>query len=274
MDTEILTLMIQTCEAYSDLWQPHLDFLGKSWPDCPFRRILVTDEPTRRCFPGVEVFAAGAGLHMPGRLAAVLPHISSKYILLTLDDYFPVYPISTAEISRLVDIMDSQGLDYLRLFPDPPSFHPYPGQRGLYRVDLSTDYAVNLYPGIWRTSFLSKTLPGSGDIWAYEVSLTHTARRINARCATTFGREFPVLDVIRKGKVLPRARRYLAKQGIPLSGRETVPRREELRIFLFNWGKKLLPKPAARWVKGRLKQRGFTFYTDQYEERYDGYSAD
>ena len=274
MNTENLTLMIQTCDGYSDLWKPHLDFLTKNWPDCPFRRILVTDAPTDRVFPGVEVFSAGEGCHMPARLEAVLPHVSSEYVLLTLDDYFPIRPISTEAISRLVDIMDTQGLDYLRLFPMPPAFRPWQGRRGLFRIPLNTDYAVNLYPGLWRRSFLEATLPGPEDIWAYEVSLTHTARRLGARCAMTYERTFPVLDVIRKGKLLHKAARQLARRGISLPGRDTVPRREELRIFLFTWGKQLLPRPAARWVKKWLTNRGYSFFTDQYEALYDRHSAD
>lgn len=274
MNAENVTLMIQTCEKYSDLWTPHLALLAENWPDCPFRKLLVTDRPTDRTFPGVEVFAAGAGLHAPGRLEAVLPHIDSDYILLTLDDYFPLYPLSTGKILHLAETMEAEGLDYIRLFPDPPAFRRFPGRKGLFSVDLRTDYAVNLYPGLWRKSFLEATLPGPGDIWAYEVSLTHTARRLNAKCAMTWGREFPVLDVIRKGKLLHWAEKVLKKQGIRLEGRQIVPLREEMRIFLFNWGKKLLPRPAARWVKKRLKKRGYTFFTDQYEEAYDRNSAD
>lgn len=272
MEAESLTLMIQTCGKYSDLWEPHMAFLFQNWPGHP-PAVLVTDEPTNAVFPGVEVFAAGAGLHMPGRLAAVLPRIQTEYILLTLDDYFPVYPIDTAEIARLVNIMDAKGLDYIRLFPDPPFFRPFPGQTGLFRVDLNTDYAVNLYPGLWRKSFLEATLPGPADIWAYEVSLTHTARQRNAKCAMTWGREFPVLDVIRKGKLLRRAKRFLSRRGICLESRKTVPLWEEIRIFCFNWGKKLLPRPAALWVKKQLRKWGFSFYTDQFEENYDTNTA-
>ncbi len=269
MDT--VTLMIQSCEGYSDLWEPHLAFLAESWPDCPFRKLLVTDLPTARQFPGVEVFAAGAGCHLPARLRAVLPRVDTKYLLLTLDDYFPVYPIDTAQILRLLEIMEARGLDYLRLFPDPPSREKI--GPGLYAVDLAVDYAVNLYPGLWRTSFLEATLGQSLDIWAYEVSLTHTARELQARCAMTWGREFPVLDVIRKGKLLHRAARFLKQRGMALAGREIVPLWEEWRIFLFNHGKRYLPPPLARRVKGLLNKLGFSFYTDAYEANYDRHSA-
>ena len=268
-----LTILIQTCQGYSDLWQPHLDFLSRNWPDCPFRRLLVTDAPTQRRFPGIEVVSAGAGLHMPRRLAAVLPEIRTEFVLLTLDDYFPVSPISTEAITRLTEVMEREELDYIRLFPDPPPRGRYPGIPGLHRVDLGIPYAVNLYPGIWRTSFLEATLPGPEDIWAYEVSLTHTARRLGAGCAMTRGREFPILDVIRKGKILHRAKQSLFRRGIVLAGRDTVPRLEELRIYLFNHGKRYLPQPLARWVKKGLNRLGYTFFTDEYEETYDGYAT-
>lgn len=254
-----LTVMIQTCDAFSDLWEPHLRLLDRNWPDRP-ETWLVTDAPTNLRFPGVKVLSAGAGAHMPQRLVAALPYIESPYILLTLDDYFPIRPISTERLLSLVDIMEREGLDYIRLFSDPPSFQRM--ENGLYAIDLSVDYAVNLYPGIWRKDFLEKTLI-SADIWAYEVSLTHTARREQARCALSRGREFPILDVVRKGKLLHRAARYLKKQGLYRGRREVISWREELRILLFNTGKKLLPRPAAWWVKAFLRRRGFRFYSDE-----------
>lgn len=258
-----LTLMIQTCGAFSDLWDGHIRLLNQNWPQRP-ETLLVTDAPTDAAFPGVKVFSAGEGLHMPARLAAVLPHIQSDYILLTLDDYFPICPICPEKISRLVEIMDQEKLDYLRLFPDPPSHKKLPGYPGLAEIDLREDYAVNLYPGIWRTAFLKKTLHDT-DIWTYEVSLTHTARRENARCAMSKGREFPILDVVRKGKLLHKAARYLRRYDLYHGSREVISHREELRLFIFHTGKRLLPRPATRWVKGQLRRKGWKFYSDQIE---------
>lgn len=254
-----LTLMIQTCSKFSDLWDAHIHLLNQNWPDRP-RTLLVTDAPTAVHFPGVEMISAGAGLHMPQRLAAALPQIQTEYILLTLDDYFPIQPISSGKIARLVQIMETEGLDYIRLFPDPPAFRRM--KNGLYQIDLSVDYAVNLYPGIWRRDFLAKTILDT-NIWTYEVSLTHTARRENARCAMSKGQEFPILDVVRKGKLLHRAAWYLRKHPLYHGGREIISWQEELRIFLFSTGKKLLPRPAARWVKQQLRSRGYRFYSDE-----------
>lgn len=265
--SEKLTLMIQTCEAFSDLWETHFRLLEESWPNCPVRRVLVTDAPTDAAFPGVEVFCAGPGKQFPARLAAVLPQIETDYILLTLDDYFPIHPISTAKLSRLAEIMDAENLDYIRLFSDPNSFRNTE-HKGLYEIDLSENYAVNLYPGIWRKAFLAQTLETETDIWTYEVSLTHTARRLNARCVLSKGKEFKILDVVRKGKLLHRANAYLKRRGLYRGSREVIHWWEEIRIFVFSAGKRILPRPAAEWVKAQLRRRGFCFYSDRIPEGY------
>ena len=260
-----LTFMIQTCSKFSDLWEPHLSLLRENWPDCPVTPLLVTDDAADAVFPGVEIFSAGAGKHMPARLEAVLPRIKTDYILLTLDDYFPIYPVSTEKIVRLVEIMEAEQLDYIRLFSDPPSFQKWEGIPGLYRIDLEENYAVNLYPGLWRKSFLEKTLQNSADIWRYEVSLTPTARVLHARCALSRGGEFRILDVVRKGKLLHYPSRYLRRRGLYRGNREVISWRDELRVAVFSTGKKLLPRAAALWVKDRLRKRGVRFYSDQLE---------
>lgn len=260
-----LTLMIQTCEAFSDLWEPHFQLLAENWPDRPVRTLLVTDSPTECTFPGIDVISTGAGDHMPARLAASLPRVQTDYILLTLDDYFPIRPISTENLSRLVSIMDAEKLDYVRLFSQPNSFRKS-RHTGLYEIDLTENYAVNLYPGLWRREFLLQTLLPALDIWTYEVSLTHTARRLHARCALSKGREFPILDVVRKGKLLHRAHFYLKRRNLYHGPLPLIFWREELRIFLFTAGKTILPRPAARWVKARLRRRGVRFYSDQIPE--------
>ena len=49
-----------------------------------------------------------------------------------------------------------------------------------------------------------ETLKKKDDAWQYEVALTQMARELSARCADSRRGEFPILDVIRKGKYLQR----------------------------------------------------------------------
>lgn len=87
----------------------------------------------------------------------------------------------------------------------------------LYEINLETkkDYAINLYPGIWKKAFLERTLERiteETDVWNYEVSLTRSARKYQVKCAYAKGNPFPFLDAIRKGKFLHKADSFFEKK--------------------------------------------------------------
>ena len=42
-------------------------------------------------------------------MAAVLPEIRTEYVLITLDDYFPINKIYNDRLERLIGIMDAGG---------------------------------------------------------------------------------------------------------------------------------------------------------------------
>ena len=110
------SLIISTCDQYSDLWKAHILLLNQNWADRNVPTFLVTDKPTDETFENVEVVAAGEGTEITERLKAVLPLIKTDYIFFTLDDYFLTEKISTEAIHEDMQIMEKHRIDYLRLF--------------------------------------------------------------------------------------------------------------------------------------------------------------
>lgn len=263
-------VLISTCDAFSDLWDPAMALYRKNWADCPAPILLVTDRGTDRRFPGVETVCAGAGAEMTERLRRAMEQVTAPYVLLTLDDYFLTRPISTEKIRQALSFMEDEGVDYVRMVPASGHYlrregaSEFPRHRGFYLRCIDTgSYKVSLVPGLWRVSFLRATLEGPPrTAWAYEVSLTETARALNAKCAISNHDEFPYLDVIRKGRLLHRARRWFVKNGVPLLDREIVPLKTEcslaVRTFLRHW----LPQDLFRRLKAAMSRRGHSFFSD------------
>lgn len=239
-----LTLVVHSCNKFSDLWDAHMTLLNRNWKDRDIDTFLVTDEETKSSYENVKIISTGKGKELSERTAGMLPYINTEYVLITLDDYFPIYPISSAKIERIVDIMDKENIDYVRLFLRPKYKHgdKWKGYDRFYKVDTTRRYSVNLYVGIWRKDFIEKTIKEPLNAWKYEVSLSKLANQVNAKCAMSTGKEFEILDVVRKGKILNKAAKYLQKNNLYHGNREVISRAYEIKLGIRTWGIRIMPK--------------------------------
>ena len=98
------SIIISTCDKFSDLWDAHILLLNQNWADRNVETFLVTDKPTDRTFENVTVVAAGEGTEITERLKVVLPLVKTEYVLFTLDDYFLTEKISTQALNE--DILE------------------------------------------------------------------------------------------------------------------------------------------------------------------------
>ena len=208
-----LTCLILSCDKFSDLWEGNVKLFNLNWADRDFKTFLVTDKPTDRVLPGVEIIAAGEELEWSDRLAVALKQISSDFVFITLDDYFLIKPVEVAHIMEMISLMESEGYDYLRFFPRPKraTGKELDGHKGVFNVNTNMNYSVNLYSGLWRKTFLNYSVREPKSAWAFEVSLSKLARDFNARCLCSYNNEYEILDVVRKGKILHKANSYFKR---------------------------------------------------------------
>lgn len=262
---EDLTLVIYSCGIFSDLWDAHVKLLNQNWPDRSIRTIILTDSPTEKSFEGIEIISAGDGKELTERVRFLLPHLTTEYVLVTLDDYFLTTPISSKAIKRIVEIMDRNKYDYVRLFDRPHCPLNATNDKDIYTYTLDKDYRVNLYSGIWRRSFIESTLPETDlNAWEYEVTLTDRARSVNGRCAVSHGNEFPILDVVRKGRILPKAWRYLKSHNLYHGNRPRFPYRDYLLLGLKTQSNRLLaklPAPVYQGIKSMCVKLGMQSFS-------------
>ena len=268
MEKNNYSVLISTCDKFSDLWDANVLLINENWADRNADTYLVTDKPSDRTFSQVKLIAGGEGAEITERLQVVLREIDTPYIVFTLDDYFLTEKIDTAAIQKDIAFMAQNDIDYLRIYPcgkkrlrqvkavksDTPGIY--------FRDPNEGDYAISLYPGIWKADFMRKTLGEVRNAWQYEVALTGMARDLKARLAVSENREFPFLDVIRKGKLLRKAKRYFDKNPIYQSEREVMKAKDEwmlsFRTVLRTW----LPAPLMRALKNRMRKKGHTFFSD------------
>ncbi len=257
-----LSVLISSCDAFSDLWEQHFKQHITFWQaeECPI--YLVTDKPTDRTFAGMEIIVVDEGLNFPARLKAALSRIPTDLVLLTLDDYFLIRPVKAENIQTLVHHAQTKHIDYLLLYDRRKTNpHRYEELSVLNPIDLTKKYAVTLYPAIWKKSFLEKTVKDDVSPWAFEASLTETARAEGAVCRFSHTGSFIILDVVRKGKLLHKAARYFKRHQISSITRPLVPLLTEVKLWWMDRISWYAPKGLFRFAKKVAAKCGMQFYS-------------
>lgn len=258
-----MTMLILSCELFSDLWDAHVYQLEKYWSKRGMDTYIVTDKAHETAYENVKVISAGDGVEFTDRLKYALEQIDTEYVFITLDDYFLIRNVSNESINSLLTLMDLQKYDYVRLFKRPTKAKGkrIKGYKKLNEVKTDRRYSVNLYVGIWRKEFLKNTLRESVNPWIYEVKVWKIAAELGAKCAVSNNREFVILDVVRKGKILNKANRYFKKHDIYHGNRPVHTYWYEFKLGVRTWGNRIMPRPIVNMAKKIMIKRGHHYFS-------------
>lgn len=263
MDMSNIALVISSCWKYSDLWDMNISLLNTNWPSRNMRTLLVTDRADERKYENIEIYISETDGEMPQRMLSCLNTINTEYILYCQDDYFFTKPIPEQLILQTIKMMDTEELDYVRLYPYPHSNKKIKGYPNFRWITFKCTYDVNLYPGIWRRKFLCNAMKQTVDIWKLETSLTKFAQNNGMKCAMLNKNLFPFLDVISKGKLHYNAFKYFKRNHI-CSDRGHLSFFQELFHQVTFHIRSILPKPLFIIIKRGLMRIGVHFYSDGY----------
>lgn len=260
-----MTMFIFSCEKFSDLWDAHIELLEKNWQDRGMDTYIVTDAPHETNYENVSVMSCGENKEFTERLDYALKQIDTEYVFVTLDDYFLINPVSNEKISNLLNMMEKENLDYVRLFKRPKKANgeKMPQYGNVRKIINDSPYSVNLYAGIWRKSFFEKTVTKLRDIWHYEVSLHKTATELNAKCAVSNNKEFVILDVVRKGKILNKANRFFKKYGYYHGDRDVHTKWYELKLNIRTFGARHAPRFIVNLARKLMMKLGYRYFSQE-----------
>jgi hypothetical protein len=162
-------MLVASCDAYSDLWRPYFAVLDRYWADCPFPIALVT-EAKRPEFKGVKALRLGQGLDWSSLMVRALDALSTRYVLLTLEDFFLRETVDSARVLRLLEEVKKDSLNMLRLIPrpGPPRGRLKTSHYGL--LPVNAPYRVSTQAAFWRVDVLRNLLVEGENAWQFEVN--------------------------------------------------------------------------------------------------------
>lgn len=202
------TVLVCSCDKYSDLHGPFIALFRKFWPDCPFEVVLVTETIAGYGFD--RNILAGSGGNWASRLSFALGGIRTPYILMLCDDYLLSGDVDTSLILRRLTEAKELGAANLRMIPNPKPTpaNSSPATHGLLEYRKCSAYSIATQAGFWERGFLSALAAGKCSIWEFERLGSFEVGDETRPLLVTPTQEFPFIDAVHKG--------YWEKAGLAL----------------------------------------------------------
>ena len=180
-----ITIIINSCDKYSDLWYPFFSIFYKNWPDCKYPIILNTESKkidlseiplNIKC---LQLFSENSGIDWSSRLISTLRTVKTKYVLCMLDDEFLMQPVSQSKMDRLLSIMQFDKRISAIILDTPFTDDIFPLltksniHKGLYPLPFARYNYNSANAALWRKSRLLHYLNQGESPWEFEINTKH-----------------------------------------------------------------------------------------------------
>jgi hypothetical protein len=194
------SVLIPSCDAYSDLWIPFMTLFWRHWPDCPFPVYLGSNQQTFE-HPCVTTIHAGHRNNWANCVREYLATLDTPYVLLMLEDFFLRRLVNTMQVVSCFEAMVKlQGM-MLRLVPRPSPDLPVIGFPLIGQIKPGAPYRVSMQAAIWHRQTLLDLMRAGETIWQFEI---HGSRRSESMGERFYGVWRSVLPydhhVVERGK--------------------------------------------------------------------------
>lgn len=230
------TILVLSCDKYSDLWEPFFGQFWKYWPDCPYQVVLGSNTKGYK-HPKVKTILSGPDRDWSTSLRAILEKISTPYIFLWLDDIFPIEKIRSTDFSNALEFLVRNKGKHMHTGPSPkPDFLSQDLRFGVY--ESGAPYRATAM-GFWEISYLHDFLIMGENPWNFEIMGSYRTRYTDGFYCS-MKPLFERLHVVEKGKIFADAYEYCRKHSIPLDTKkreilsDTKKLRSQIQIVIFN----------------------------------------
>lgn len=167
-----LTIVVNTCDAYSDVLPLFFAAFNEYWPNCEFPVVINTEANSYFGYPAsTHNFKSKEGSDQWGaRLRSTLQSIDSEFVVMLYDDFILEAPVDLLGLKAAINLLledHTASVVYITK-TSLPVVNRGNNQQFATVVDGS-DYKLNSAPGVWRRKDLLKYTGLNDNPWAWEV---------------------------------------------------------------------------------------------------------
>jgi hypothetical protein len=225
MKRKKVSILISSCDNFSDCWSPYFHGLKKYWPDCPYDVFLITNYKNVSDHY-VKAIRVGEDRGWSANTAMALKHINTPYLIYTHEDFWIKERVNTQIIEDYLSIMEQDIADYIRLYPCPEPYISFSIDDRLGTLSDNAPYRTSLQVALWRKSVFEKLIIENENPWQFEINGTLRSRCYGNRFLSVkrfFDNNRPyhyginyVCTAINKGRWSKEAKEYAKEEGLSI----------------------------------------------------------
>ncbi len=177
--SEKCSLLVCSCDKYSDAWVPYFELLKKFWPEHPSKIYLNTETKSFEC-PDLDITI----LNCEGektwseRLYDSLSRIDTKYVLFTLEDFFLLDYVDQTKLDECIELMEEDSSIALsRIYLSNEKLLKKQWKNtSMYICEKHIKWRMDAQAAIWNREELMNFLDMSESPWAFETQGTIRAK--------------------------------------------------------------------------------------------------
>src|SRR5579864_5344644 len=172
-----MSILVASCDSYSDVWPLFFGCFWKYWPDCPYP-VYLGSNSTSYTDPKVRLLLIGDDLSWATSTRRMLERIASPYILMFVEDDTLMRKVESSAIESSLEALKTLNGGYLRLRPLPPPNQSIPSHSSIGVIARSAPFRCALQPSIWKKQLLIDLLKDGESPWGMEINGTIRSRKL------------------------------------------------------------------------------------------------
>ena len=164
-----ITFLIMSCDAYSDLWEPFFSCFFKYWPDCPFPIVLTSNY---KSYPDerIKTINFGEDRDYSSNLIQILDQINTQWLILWFEDVFLSQKVSTTKVLSFIHEARLNNANYLKLSIDGPWYINRGTKQLIGPIPKGVRYRGAVGMALYSKSLLMKLLVPGESAWILDKS--------------------------------------------------------------------------------------------------------
>ncbi len=166
-----MTILVNSCDAYADCWEPFFSLMKIYWADCPYDIVLNSETKTYSDdslkimhFNNINAKTYGK------RMRENLLRIKTPYVLLLLDDFFLREQVDSSRIEEIVSWLKKDKDIAVFSFANVKDIYNQTSKeyKGFELRPRVGEYKLNLQAGIWDRKKLMRYTKSHENPWEFE----------------------------------------------------------------------------------------------------------